>query len=176
MGKEKNLNQLREDLQKDVQDYATNIAKFMAQKIADDMTEVTQTAIESFYSQYDPEDYTKHNGHIYYYRHWNFKKSYKRYYYNRNPRFIGGVELLRSDIPDVYYGKNSDPQSVFDRVYLGYHGIASFQNCNPPVPILSPSPYRIIRDKFKDIQKHLKDYENEAAQKARKQQYRRLFK
>ena len=175
MGDFINLEDFRQKIERDAKKYATNIAKYMAQEIADDMTEVAKSAIEDFYAQYDPEDASLHNGKVYYYRHWNFKNSYKRYYKNRRPVFVGGIELLRSELPNVYEGKNSDPQSVFDRVYLGYHGIASFQNCNPPVPILTPSPWRRIQDKFKEIQSQLPNYEKRASKKARKDSYEYIF-
>lgn len=170
-----NLEQFRKDIESDAQKYAINIAKYMAQNIADEMTEVAHNAIEDFYNKYDPEDPSKHNGYIYYYRHWNFKKSYKRYYKNRNPYFSGGIQLLHNDLPNVYTGTNSSPEAVFDRVYLGYHGIASLQNCTPPVPILKPSPIKRINEKFRYIQQHLKEYEDKAAEQARKDTYNYIF-
>ena len=171
----KNLEQFIEDIQADAHKYATNIAKYMAQDIADEMRDVARSAINTFYNQYDPEDPSKHNGQIYYYRHWNFEKSFRRYYRNRDPYFIGGVVLLRNELPNVYTGRKSSPHNVFDRVYAGYHGIASFQDCNPPVPIMRPSPHKIITDKFKEIQKNLKDYENKAAKKAQGDSYKYIF-
>lgn len=111
-----NIEEFVDDIQKDAHKYATNIAKYMAQDIADEMREVAYNAIENFYSEYDPEDSSKHNGHIYYYRNWNFRKSFKRYYKNRDPYFVGGVELLEDEVPNVYTGTNSSPSSVFWRV------------------------------------------------------------
>lgn len=170
------LEQFQKEIESDAYKYATNIAKNIAKQIANDMYEETSSAIERFYKDWDPEDPTNHNGHVYYYRHWNFKKSYKKYYKDRNPYFIGGVYLLPQNIPDVYTGKRSAPEDVFRRVYLGYHGIASFQPTNPKVPIMAPSPIRIINDKFKEIEKNIGAYESKAAKLARKDNYIRLFR
>lgn len=177
MGKKSDFSELEtiaQDIEDDCKKYATNISKYMAQEIADEMTEVTQNAINDFYEQYDPEDLTIHNGRIYYYRHWNFQKSFRRHYINKSPSFSGGVELLKNEIPNVYRGKNSAPGIVFDRVYLGYHGIASFQDCNPEVPIMKPSPIKLIHERFRYINEHLNEYEEKAAQKARKDSYKRI--
>lgn len=172
----KDLEQFRKEIEQDAYTYVTNIAKNISQIIADEMYDTVHSAIEDFYAQWDPEDPVLHNGRVYYYRHWNFRKSYKRYYKNRNPFFVGGIYLLPDVIPDVYQGTNSSPQAVFDRVYLGYHGIASF-NHHPPVPMLKPSPIRQINDKYRDITKNLNKYEKEASDMARKNgTYIRLFK
>lgn len=157
------------DIKKAITSYVSDIAKNIAQDIADEMTETTRLAISDFYEDYDPEDLSTHNGVTYYYRHWNFDKSFKRYYSNHKPRFSGGVELLMDDLPDVYRGTNAAPKNVFWRVYSGYHGIASFQSAKGQthikVPIMSPSPLERIHQKYNYITKHLKDYENRAIQK-----------
>ena len=156
-------------LEKDLKKLQNNIARYAIQEIADDLANETENAIEIFYSQYDPEDLSLHNGHIYYYRHWNFRKSFKRYYENHNPRYIGGVELLPDSIPNVYRGRSSSPMEVFGRVYyLGWHGIASGQG---KVPIMSPSPMQIIMRKYDDIKENSEKYFNNAVQKALKDTY-----
>lgn len=156
-----------------IKNYITDIAKYMAQDIADDMIKTAKTAIAIFYNSYDPEDINSHNGHIYYYRHWNFeRKSFKRYYSNHNPIFTGGIELTMFDFPNVYSGTNSAPQNVFWRVYSGYHGIASFQSAKNEtridVPIMRPSPIEMIHDKYDYIKKNLKEYEERARRKAQR--------
>ena len=170
------LEKFQEEIESDAYKYATNIAKNMAKLIANDMYEETSSAIEKFYKNWDPEDPTNHNGRVYYYRNWNFRRSYERYYKNRDPYFIGGVYLLPQNIPNVYTGKRSNPEDVFRRVYLGYHGIASFQKTNPQVPIMDPSPIRIINDKFRYIEKNIDKYENQAKEIAKKDKYIRLFR
>lgn len=178
------------DAQNDGHMYVKNIAKHMAQKIADELTKTACYAIEEFYKQYNPEDMSLHDGRIYYYRHWNFRKSFKRYYRKRDDYYVGGVMLLRNELPNVYKGKNSSPTSVFDRVYLGYHGIASFQNrgadggylkpsSDNRVPILRPSPHKIIVDKYKylSLPQTLKLLEKEAATEAKRDNtYKGIFR
>ena len=156
-------------LEDDLRKFRNNIAKFTIQKMADDLTETAKKAIEDFYSHYDPEDPSNHDGRIYYYRHWNFRKSFKRYYENHSPRYIGGVELLVDDLPNVYHDKGiTSPATVFWRVYQGYHGIASYQGY---VPIMSPSPIEIIKLKYDDIYDNRNNYFNDAVQKALKDNY-----
>ena len=95
-----------------------------------------------------------------------------RDYKNRNPRFSGGVELLMDELPDVYSGTNSDPNSVFWRVYSGYHGIASFKG---HAPIMRPAPINRILNKRDEIIANQNIYVNKAEQKAEKQKYEFLF-
>lgn len=158
------------DIKKAITSYVSDIAKNMAQDIANEMTETVRSAMNDFYNEYDPEDLSTHNGAIYYYRHWNFYKSFRRYYSNHNPKFSGGVELLMDDFPNDYSGTNSAPKNVFWRVYAGYHGIASFMSAKGKthirVPIMSPSPMGLIHSKYKYIIGHLKEYEERAIYKA----------
>lgn len=167
------------DLEHDIRRYNENIAKFMLKDIADEMTDVAKSSIKSFYEQYDPEDPSKHDGRVYYYRHWNFNKITKRYYSNHNPKFYGGVELQMFEIPSVYQGRHSDPIMVFNRVMWGLHGIASTQYAEGQikcvVPTMSPSPMELINDKFDYIINHLEDYDRKARIKAQKLRYRYIF-
>ena len=157
-----------DELEKDLKKLQTNVARYTMLKMTDDLEKECEYAIKTFYSHYNPEDPTLHNGRVYYYRHWNFWKSYKRAYENHNPRFIGGVELLTDSLPNVYKGTDSSPRSVFGRVYLGYHGIASFQH---RAPIMSPSPMKIITKKYYEILRNKDSYFNEAVHKALKDNY-----
>ena len=166
MGKQKSFADL---LEEDFNKLQNNIAKYTVQKIADDLAEETKIAIEKFYRHYDPEDLTLHNGRIYYYRHWNFRKSFKRYYKNRKPLYIGGVELLPEELPNVYTGRSSSPMEVFGRVYyLGWHGIASGQG---KVPIMNPSPMKIIMTKYDEIKNNSDEYFRYAIGKALNDSY-----
>lgn len=159
------IEQLREDLKNDLIKYGQNIAKYMAQEIADDLSQEAHQAITDFY-KYKP---------IYYLRHENFNnwKSYKRYYKNHGDRFTGGVDLLPSAIPDVYSGSNSSPMEVFERVYGGFHGISSITLGVPP--IMDPSPIERILDKKTEILNDYSKYERNASQKAKKDKYIFLF-
>ena len=164
----KNASDFIDLLEEDLYDFQNNIAKYAVGGMADDLTKECKNAIELFYSHYNPEDPALHGGRIYYRRHWNFKKSSKRYYKNREPRYIGGVELLIDSIPNVYKGDNSDPKSVFERVYDGYHGIASFQG---RAPIMNPSPIEIIMDKYEEIFNNKNKYFDNAVKKALTHKY-----
>lgn len=151
-------------LEEDLYNFQNNIARYAIQQMADDLTEECNRAIETFYSQYNPEDPSLHNGRVYYYRHWNFRKSFKRYYENHKPRYVGGIELLIDSFPDVYTGRSSSPKEVFGRVYyLGWHGIASGQG---RAPIMDPSPMKSIMRKYDEIYKNKDSYFNSAVKKA----------
>ena len=162
MGKTNYLGNFRELLFNDLNKYSENICKLLAQDIAEILTKEAQNAIVDFYT-YQPK---------YYYRHNNFKYSFKKNYKNRNPRFYGGVELLMDSIPDIYSGSNSSPNSVFERVYSGYHGIASFQG---KAPIMSPSPMKRILSKRQEILNKQNEYIDIAENKAKQMKYNLLF-
>lgn len=146
-------------LEEDLKKLQNNIAKYAVQEMADELTEEAKNAIDYFYSSYDPK---------YYFRHDNFNRSYKRYYKNKAPRYIGGVELLEDSIPNVYRGTDSSPKSVFERVYGGLHGIASLQN---RAPIMAPSPMERILNKYDEIIADKDKYFNIATSRAMRDSY-----
>ncbi len=158
---QKKIEELYETLERDIQNYCKNIAKHITRKIADELTETTQSAINKFYS-YKPK---------YYDRYGNFQYVYKRYHKSHGNSFTGGVELLVDEIPNVYTGSESDPLHVFDRVYSGLHGIASLQGY---APIMYPSPEQIIEDKFDYIKAHRSIYEEYGVKMARRDSYEML--
>lgn len=147
-------------LNKDMQKFKSNMSKYITKRIADDLTEECKNAIEDFYADYDPENPNNHNGRIYYYRHWNFRRSFKRYYKNHGTRYVGGIELLEDELPNVYSGRNSDPTNVFWRVYSGLHGIASIQGYVPSMKM--ESPYNRLIKKREEIIRDKDKYLNEA--------------
>lgn len=171
-----------EQYQKDSEMYIKNIAKYMAKKIADDLTEEAHSAIREFYTSYHPKDYV---------RHYNFWDSYKRICRKRNGVYRTGVELCVNKLPNEYNMKektrkisndpsysiswiDNKPEDVFWRVYdFGWHGIAS--KIYDTVPIMSPTPHERIKDKYDYISKHLDDYEAEASKMAAKGKYAKLF-
>lgn len=146
-------------LEVDLRKLQNNIAKYTVQEMADDLTEEARIAIEDFYGDYTP---------IYYLRHNNFYRSFKRYYKNSAPRYIGGIELLQDSIPNVYRGTDSSPQSVFKRVYSGLHGIASLQG---RTPITNPSPMERIEKKYEEILNNSNAYFRRATSKALRDGY-----
>ena len=155
--------QIKKNLKSDLIKYGNNIAKNTAKIISDILTQEAFFAIEDFYNQYEPK---------YYYRHMNFRKSFKRSYKNRTSIFSGGVELLEDSLPDVYSGKNSKPESVFWRVYLGYHGIASLQGYTP---IMKPSPIQRLYNRKNEILNNQNKYTSMAEKLARGNSYIYLF-
>ena len=156
------LEDFRRMLNEDLHRYSENICRILAQDVTDILTEETRNAISDFYS-YHPKYYSRHD---------NFNYSFKRDYKNRNPRFYGGVELLIDSLPSVYSGTNSDPYSVYWRVYSGYHGIASFQG---RAPIMRPAPINRILDKRQEIVNNQGKYIDDADGKARQEKYNLLF-
>lgn len=167
------INKVMDILQQDLNKFKSNMSKYIVQEIADDLTNECKNAIADFYAQYDPEDPSNHHGRVYYYRHWNFKKSFKRFYKNHNPRYIGGVELLEDSLPNVYTGKNSDTSNVFWRVYSGLHGIASIQGYVPSMKM--DSPYNRLINKQQEIIKNKDKYFNNAFKKAENDSYNVIF-
>ena len=157
MGEFKQINDL---LSSDIKKLKINISKNVARKIADELRDECRNAIEDFYSSYDP---------IYYYRHMNFRKSFRRYYEKHGDNYVGGVELLEDSLPDVYSGRNSDPTNVFWRVYTGLHGIASIQGYAPSMKM--NSPYNRLLDKQQEIIKNKDKYINEAVNIAMSDSY-----
>ena len=162
MATKNTLDDFRRLLSDDLKKYGENICKIMAQDVADILTEETRNAISDFYN-YKPKYYLRHN---------NFNYSFRRDYKNRSPRFYGGVELLMDSLPAVYTGTNSDTNSVFWRVYSGYHGIASFKG---HAPIMRPAPINRIIDKRDEIVANQDKYIDIAENKARQQKYNLLF-
>ena len=171
------LRTLKEELMKDCIKYEQNIAKYMAQKITEDITEYSKNVIKDFYDQYNPHDPSTHVDKFYYYRHGNFNKVPKRHYRKRGDMYVCGVYLERN-LPDVYWGSHSEPEQVFNRVIFGgLHGMASLNIPNGiknVPPKFEPSPYIRIREKFKEIQKNPTEYENYARKKAQQDTYKHI--
>lgn len=169
------IKSLKEEILEDCLKYERNIAKYMAQKISDDMTDYSNSIIEDFYNQYNPHDPITHPNGFYYYRHNNFLKVVKRHYRKRGDSFVCGVELEKN-LPNVYRGAYSSPEQVFNRVIFGgLHGYASLNIpkgiTNVP-PIYDPSPYMRIQKRIMDIYNDPTEYENYARSKAQKDSYK----
>lgn len=191
------ITELRNNLKSDLIKYQNNIGKYMAQAIAKDLTNYAQSVIEDFYDQYDPKDpethpkrfsYSRMNKkgenityykRFYYTRHGNFRDVPQMYYKKRGEIFIGGVDLM-DNLPDVYWGAYSDPTQVFNRVIFGgLHGYASLgipNGIQNIPPIFDPSPYERIKKRHDEIIADHSKYENEAVEKAKKDNYILLFR
>lgn len=144
-------------LRADMNKLKNNISKYTIQEITNDLYEECQSAINDFYSQYEPKHY---------YRHYNFRKSFKKY--KSHNSYIGGIELLEDSLPNVYKGRNSSPESVFWRVYLGFHGIATMQGY---APFMKPSPIERLYQKRDEIIQKKDMYFNNALNKALSDSY-----
>lgn len=156
------IQEMRRQLGADFVKYGKNIARHMAQEIADHLYATAGSAIINFYTSYDPK---------YYMRHENFFNTYKRYYKNHGNRFTGGVDII-DNLPDVY---SSPTNTVFDRVWQGgFHGLSSLYYHNPAP--MYPSPMMITEKKRDQILQHISQYESRAAQKAKSDKYNFLFK
>ena len=162
MASSNTLDNFRKQLGEDLINYGKNICKLLAQDITDNLVQESRLSIKDFYL-YSPKKYFIHG---------NFNYSFRRDYKNRYPRFYGGVELLIDSLPDVYTGTNSDPKSVFWRVYSGYHGIASFQGY---APIMRPAPINRILNKREELIKQQDRYIGNAEKKARNLRYNIMF-
>lgn len=162
---------MREDLKSDMEAYGKNIAKHMAQDIAMDLTEYSEQVMSDFYADYNPKSYSRHG---------NFYNISRRYYKKRGDLYIGGVDLLRNELPDVYSGSYSEPFYVFNRVvFEGLHGFASLTIPNTITntpPNFSPPPYARVLKKRDEILNNIDQYETAAANKAKKDNYVYLFK
>jgi len=174
------VSSITKQLKKDLIKYGNSVAKNMAQTIADELTEEARCAIEDFYNSYNPQYYT---------RHYNFRDSYKRYYRNHGDHFTAGVELMESNIPNVY----SDPvDEVFMRVYHGFHGYAGIfdnniydvidRNTNLPTgataqhrgsipPRMVPPPIERLLNKRDEIVSNISIYQGNASQIAKRNSY-----
>lgn len=155
-------NALRKLIMDDLKQYQKNFSLHMGQEIADALTEEAHNAIRDFYASYHPNPES-------YVRHYNFWKSYQRIHTNNNGRRLAGVKLLIDELPDVYNGRESSPQDVFYRVYLGAHGIASYQG---KIPFMSPTPFTRLYKKRKEIVENYDYYVKRAYEKAKKDKYK----
>ena len=180
----KDADAIREVLERDLMNYCQNIARHAVHQMANDMTKTAKTAIDLFYSDYKPR---------FYIRNWNFRHTYRRYYKNHGDRFSGGVELLVDALPSKDY---SDPTyEVFDRVYAGFHGMASAmdnkihnvidRSTNKPTgetarhirfipPRMNPSPMDILLKKYDDIAANKDQYFENAKKIAQRYSYEYL--
>lgn len=121
-----NVSNIVKDFESRLKRYVSQIVINMANDIADDLTLEAKNSIVDFYNHYNPSYYTRTG---------SMKYSYKRYYRNHSSHITAGVELLSSEIPDVY----SDPVSeVLDRVYAGFHGYAG---------VFDNRVYRVVNNK-----------------------------
>lgn len=162
--------QLVDDFVRDIKQYASNIAKFTATAIRDDLYKTAYDAIVTFYDDYQPKSYNRH--------YYNFlNKSFKKYYHNNHDtKYSGGIILSAEWMDDIYRAsERSDlgTEFVFDLVYEGYHGWDTGWTV-PSEPVtngfgerMQPSPLDLIEKRYNYISRHINKYINNAEAKAR---------
>lgn len=170
-----NATEFRNQLISEIKQLEKDECKYMAQMIANDLTQEARNAIVEFYS-WKPE---------YYIRNYNFWKAFKKVHINKGEKRVAGVELMIDSFPNDYIRKSTRnslldnsyksstryfsysmqrPEDVYFRVvYGGWHGIASLQG---NAPTMSPSPYEKIIDKQEEIIKNQEIYKRRAEELA----------
>ena len=141
-------------------DQVKKTAQLVTSGIANELTQEAKTAIETFYGHYNPVVYGP--------RHPDDKLDHgiTRYYSNAHSvHYYGGVRLTPDKLKyDGYHSllsvKVKVPKTyVFDLLMSGHHG--AMENvpwsCAIP-PVMTPSPYEIIKQKHSEIKSHLKQY------------------
>lgn len=142
---------LTEEFKKEIMDFGSTICSQLAKEASEDLYKAAKNSMELFYSDYRPVRYKRTKGFL--------EKSYKRYYNNsRSKYYHGGVLLVPS--PSRYFRNYNRPISLtggdftkmnlLDMIYEGHHGMAENFNASP-IPIMNPSPYKLILKKQKDI-------------------------
>ena len=171
---------LIDDIIKDLKDYSSNVAKFSAIEVRDELAKTAHDAIEAFY-----QDAKFNNGSsepMWYSRnYYNFRnKSYKKYYHDSHGTvFSGGIELTPKNMDELYihptksrdakYATYGAPvELVFEKVMEeGWHGpIGGDYNNNHTEP-MSPSPMELIDKTYKRLCRSTSIVSN-AEKKARK--------
>lgn len=125
--------------------FTKKLAKTLAYKARDEMTDAARFAIKEFYQDYSPSSYKRHVKNF-------LHKSFFGYYKNAHGQVAhGGVELTYERLDDIY---GWTPEGVFSLVYTGQHGnigmISRIGNA-PAIPIMAPSPIEVIEHRRDDI-------------------------
>ena len=179
------------DIIDDLNKYGSNISKYSAIAVREELHKTARQAIDYFYDTYTPGDYFRRKADFAYennlafggeanhtyQRTYNLYKSFKKYYKdNHGTTFSGGVILSPDYMADIYRGSR---ELVFDLAYSGFHGLNSWdqQEYRPATPygVTTPSPMKMIMDKHDEIQKHPTSYINIGIKEANKQTYQLLY-
>lgn len=155
---------LIDDIAKDLKTYSSNVAKFAAIEVRDQLAQTAHDAIESFYNDYKPTEY--------YRNYYNFrKKSYKKYYHDAHgTTFTGGIEFTPEEMDELYINHSADgfwgapAELVFEKVMAGWHGLSAPYNVTSK---MTPSPMDKIKKRYEQLCKSAYVV-NKAEEKARK--------
>ena len=141
---------LIDDIIQDIKNYSSNVAKFAAIEVRDELAQVAHDAIESFYNDYEPEEY--------YRNYYNFKKkSYSKYYHDSHgTTFSGGIEFTPEEMDELYIHDTRSPfakhatygapaELVFEKVMEGWHGLSTPYNIAEQ---MNPTPMEMINKAY----------------------------
>lgn len=144
---------LIDDIIQNIKNYSSNVAKFAAIEVRDELAKTASEAIESFYNDYEPEEY--------YRNYYNFrKKSYRKYYHDSHgTTFSGGIEFTPEEMDELYihdtrgsFAKHATygapAELVFEKVMEGWHGLSTPYNVTEQ---MKPSPMEIIMKRYKNL-------------------------
>lgn len=152
--------EIPKELREDIQKLGSNVAREIAIRAREELTQCYIDAIEFFYNSYDPEQYK---------RTWELRNSYKKYYTNAHGNiFYGGVKItddrMREDAHRIPNYK------IIDLSIHGWHG-------NPNRNIyIEPTVYDIVFEKRDNILKNIQSWGDEAIKNAKtKYSYQVLF-
>lgn len=104
-------------LKNDVKMLRHSLSSSLAHKISDEMAKEYQYVIDRFYSEYNPEYYTRHaeRGMTP-----GLEKTFRRYYTNKhNSIYYGGIEITSDNMYDDY---RDSKDKVLSSFLNGYHG------------------------------------------------------
>ena len=147
------------DLEKDIQQLGNNVAREIAIRAREELTQCYIDAIELFYELYNPKRYE---------RTWELRNSYQKYYTNSHGNiFYGGVKITDERMEE----KHQDPDyEVLDLAIHGWHG-------HPSEDIyIAPEPYDLVTEYRDDILNNIKSWGDDAIKNAKtKYNYKLLF-
>ena len=151
--------EIPDDLREDIKEFGNNIAREIAIRAREELTQCYIDAIELFYYLYTPEFYR---------RTWQLRKSYKKYYTNAHGNiFYGGVKITDERMKETHEDPNYE---VLELAIHGWHG-------HPAQGIYTePTPYDLVMERRDEILRDIQSWGDVAIKNAKtKYSYRMLF-
>ena len=162
-----NIDEIIDNIKKQVSDASVKAGASAAKKIADDLTRYyKEVVMVKFYSDYVPTEYNRTAALL--------NHSFRRYYKNpHNTTFTGGIQFIPNygkSYPSMFYNHNKkvmSAEAIFDlAVNKGKHGnmealvgVVTNRSFTIP-PIMSPSPMELMEKKRDEIARGINDYIN----------------
>lgn len=147
------------ELSDEIQQLGNNVAKEIAIRAREELTQCYIDSIELFYNSYQPEQYQ---------RTWQLRNSYQKYYTNAHGNiFYGGVKITDTRMKETHQAPNYE---VLNLAIHGWHG-------HPSENIYTePTPYDLVFDYRDKILNNIKSWGDDAIIKAKtKYNYKILF-